>query len=144
MTPLFVCLSSFFFFSLLSSENCCFFLLCQALPPPLTPTTVASHHSYMGGHQSMLLLFILNGSSILPFSSLSSHTSICSSPFFLYLLSKSKRQKKGELVLCVFGLSLCSAKRTRLLNPSSGFGTKGRLRSCKSALELTLSLSTFP
>lgn len=29
------------------------------------------------------------------------------------------------------GLSLCSAKRTQLLNPGLGFGIKEKLRSCK-------------
>lgn len=136
VTPAFVCLPSFFFSQFIVIRA---LFLALSTPssasPPLSPpphdlsflpgrprVTDSAFHSQRPS---------IRPSSTLPFFSLSSHTSICPSPFFFYLPLKSRRQKKGELVLCVFGLSLCSAKRTQLLNPGSGFGKKGGLGSCK-------------
>lgn len=119
-------------------------LHCHHSTSPPSASPLASRHSYLRGHESLPLLFILSSPPLIrPLPSPSFLPLPLFSHFHLSLaflsLSTSKKaggrskKKKGELVLCALGLSLCSAKRTQLLNRCSGFGTKGNLKSCKKA-----------
>lgn len=129
----------------------CFFLVASTPPSASFSSSLASRHSYLRGHKSLPLHFILNGPPLIrPLPSLClSYPSICPSSFFLYLPLKKeeadnhrgKKKKKGKPFLCALGLSLCSAKRTRLFNPCSSFGTKGNLKSCKRLTPIWFHLS---
>lgn len=121
-----------------------FLLLLPGLSPFLPERTrVAaspSHSQRPSTHPSSALPFFPPSAALLTLPS-APHLS-----FFIYLLKIRGQiiiiiKKRGEPVLCALSLSLCSAKRTQLFNPCSGFGTKGNLKPCKRLTPIWFHLS---